>query len=98
MFDAVDDREGDEKVATVPHLPHLTYVKLLQYVQELWRAAQSCKDVPEPVSADRIKVLRKIYECCIESHGLLPALLLNLAQDEDHVCGSSISSAPTLTF
>ena len=54
FFYAVDNAEGDGEVAAVPHLPHLTYVELLQYVQEHWRVAQSCKDFPDPVSADRV--------------------------------------------
>ena len=54
-------------------------------VDEFVRAAVLPKNLPQSFTRDIIEGLTKIYEANVQRYILLSALLLNLAECEDHV-------------
>ena len=66
--------------------------------EELWRAAKTLRDFPQSLPAYCIKVLGQVDESYEWAHVLFPALLLDLAEYEDHVCCPSVGPEATLAL
>ena len=60
-------------------------MKQLDDVEEFVWTAVFSKDLPQSFTRDTIEGLSKIYEADLQWNILLSALLLNLAECEDHV-------------
>lgn len=95
MLDPILDRGRFREKASVFHLPHLAFVELFQDCEELSGATKLFKNLPEPISSDYIETVSKAFVRfidCIEAHMLLSTFVLDLSQDEDHVCCSLVCS------
>ena len=60
--------------------------------------SHSTQNTRKSVSAHGVKSLPQVREGCVKTHVLLPALLLNLAKYEDHICNSPVDARIALTF
>ena len=88
IFHAVDDSERSREVAVQPNLAALVLVQLDNHAEEVWWSAKALHDHPQFFSTYRIKRFGHVHKCYIQSFVLLPAFLLELSEDEHHVCGA----------
>ena len=85
LFDPAADVEGLGGVAVELHSPlHVAVEGLDQSLQLGW-AANLWQDFEEAHSADEVEPLGQIDEGDVQGHLLFSALLLKLAEGEDHV-------------
>ena len=97
LFHAVDDG-GSREAAVQPNLAALVFVQLDNHVEKLWWAVKGLHDHPQSLSAHCIKHFGQVHKRYVQSFVLLSAFLLELSEDEHHVCGAPVGSEPTLSF
>ena len=85
MFDVAADVKGPEGAAVELHFPFHICVEGFDHALQFWWAANRWKDLEETVSTDKIKRLLRVNERDIQRHLLFSALILELANGEDHV-------------
>ena len=85
LFDPTVDVEGLRGAAIELHSPmHVAVEGHNQALQLEW-AASLWQDFEEALSADEVECLGQIDEGDVQGHLLFSALLLKLAEGEDHV-------------
>ena len=65
LFDAVGDREAARKRPIVLHLTLLTFMQLAEDGEKFGGTAKARQNFPQSITADSIKGLAQLYECCI---------------------------------
>ena len=85
MFDTSAYVKAVGGVAVEMHSPFHVCVEGFNQALQFWWAADLWKNLEETVSADKIKRLLEVNESDLQGHLLFFALLLELAEGEDHV-------------
>ena len=67
-------------------------------LKNLVGAAKALHNHLESLSAHCVKRFGQVHKRYIQSFVLLTAFLLELSEDEHHVCGAPVGSEPTLSF
>ena len=98
LFHVIDDGEGPRVVAVQPNLAVMVFVELDNNAEELWWAAKALHDHPQSLSAHCVKRFSQVPKCYIQFFVLLPAFLLELSDDDYHICGAPDCSKLTLGF
>ena len=99
LFDPAADVEGLRGAAIKLHSPlHVAVEGLDQALQRGW-ATNLWQDFEETLSADEVEGLSQIDEGDVQGHLLFTALLLELAEREDHVyCQEPITRSVQLNY
>lgn len=98
LFNAADYGKGFRKVAVQPDLASLVFMQLGDHTEELWGTPEVFHDHPQSFPAHCVERFGQVYICDLQSSVLFPTLLLELPEDEHHVCGASIGFKATLGF
>ena len=98
LFHVVDDGEGSKEVTVQPKMAVLAFVLLDNHAEELCGEAKVHHDHPPSLSAHCVKFFGQVHKHYIQSFDLLSAFLLEMSEDEHHVCGTPVGSESTLGF
>ena len=85
LSDTAAYRKELREAAIELHCPHHVGVEGFNQALQFWWAPDLREDLEEVVSADQVKGLGEVDEGDVEGHLLFSALLLELAEREDHV-------------
>ncbi|BHF80392.1 Peptidyl-prolyl isomerase cwc27 [Sparganum proliferum] len=77
---------------------HDPVVELTHHVHELLRTAEFLRDLPQSLEIRRVEGSLQVHEGGIEVGPHFLALLLRMADDENHVDGPTLTSESTMAF
>ena len=97
-FHAVDDWEGSREVPVQYNLAAMVFVQLDNHAEELWEVAKALHYHPQSLSSLYVKRFGQVHKRYIQSFDLLPEFLLELFEDENHVCGAPVGFELILGF